>query len=165
MHDIHPVHYWDHLGVGGGSRNSAPTGNFRASGGSSEPQSIGGTFVHFALSTVRPPAAAIRDLLVLWEFFGWERSLSVGAGGDEVGSKIEKKIAEFNFCCGFKKYVFVENRAVSAYFGSSPDLGDLAVFRLPGPGPGPGWGVKNSLGLPLFLIRVQQGLGEAWGSG
>ena len=44
-------------------RRSAQLGGFQELFGSSEPHLRGATFVHFALSMVRPPAAAIRDLL------------------------------------------------------------------------------------------------------
>ena len=74
------VHHW--LGFGGGhlrrmtppppppdrqylGRNSAPPGSFREIFGSSEARSHCATFVLSQLPMVRPPAAAIRDLLVL----------------------------------------------------------------------------------------------------
>ena len=46
-------------------RNSGPPGNFREFFDPPEPRSCSATFVHFALTTVWPPAVAIRDLLDL----------------------------------------------------------------------------------------------------
>ena len=54
--------------------------------GPSEPRLCLRNFVHFALSMVRPPAAAFRDLLVFW-----------GSGGISLPEKRAENVEKLDF--------------------------------------------------------------------